>query len=359
MPAPHERDPEETRRQLAAWFERRLGAIDVRLSELRGPGASGFSSDTLLFDATWTARGESRSEALVVRLRPRGFGIFPEYDIAKQFRIQKALAPAGVPLAPMLWLEEDEGFVGAPFYVMGQVAGRIPPDNPIYHAGGWLTELRPQQRAALWWSGLDALAKIHRADWRALGLEFAARHEPGATPLERELAYYRRYLEWTRFGPHPICEQALDWLEKSRPKDEPTVLCWGDSRIGNMIFDQDECRAVLDWEMAALASPELDLGWWIFMDRHHSEGIGLPRLEGLPGRAETVARYEELTGHAVRHLEYYETFAALRFAAIMIRVTQQMKHYGLMPLESDFETSNTAARLLARMLDLPSAVPAE
>ena len=74
-------------------------------------------------------------------------------------RIQHALADTDVPTARMYWLEEDERFLGAPFYLMGRVDGRIPPDNPTYHQAGWLKdELSPGEREALWWSGLEALA---------------------------------------------------------------------------------------------------------------------------------------------------------------------------------------------------------
>ena len=82
------------------------------------------------------------------------------------------------------------------------------------------------------------------------------------------------------------------------------MLLWGDARIGNIIFDGTRPAAVLDWEMVTLGSPEMDLAWSIFLDRHHSEGMGLPRLEGFPSYEETVERYEALTGFEVQDLHY-------------------------------------------------------
>ena len=128
-------------------------------------------------------------------------------------------------------------------------------------------------------------------------------------------------------------------------------LVWGDSRIGNMIFRDFRCVAVLDWEMVTLGNPIEDLGWWLFVDRHHSEGLEAPRLPGFPSREQTVARYEERVGRRVENLEYYEIFAGFRFGVIMIRLAQQMVEYGLMPAESDFETNNIVTRLLAKLLD--------
>jgi aminoglycoside phosphotransferase (APT) family kinase protein len=358
MPAPRNRDIEQTRARLEAWFSARLpGAQDLRISDLAGPGDTGFSNDTLMFDLDWQGADGPQHQSLVVRIEPSGYPVFPEYDLAQQFRIQSLLADSDVPVARMIGEETDPGVLGAPFYVMERVEGRIPPDNPPYHVGGWVTEIEPAARETLWWSGLDALTRIHKIDWKALDLGFLERAEPGATALDRELAYYERYFEWAwtaRYGrPHPVCTPAFEWLRANQPGEEPTVLSWGDARIGNMIFRDTRCVAVLDWEMASLCSPELDLGWWIFMDHHHSAGLDAPRLPGFPSREETVARYEAQTGHRCRNLEYYERFAALRFSVIMIRLAQQLMEYGVMPPDSTFEVDNMPSRLLAGMLDLP------
>jgi aminoglycoside phosphotransferase (APT) family kinase protein len=149
-------------------------------------------------------------------------------------------------------------------------------------------------------------------------------------------------------------EKGLEWLWANRPQEpEPVGLCWGDARIGNMIFSDGRCLAVLDWEMATLGNPEQDFAWAFFLDRHHSEGVGAPRLEGLPGREATMVRYEEKSGLKVKHFHYYEVFAAMRFGVIMMRIGQQLNHYGLIPDESDFEVNNIVTRLLANLLELP------
>jgi aminoglycoside phosphotransferase (APT) family kinase protein len=130
-------------------------------------------------------------------------------------------------------------------------------------------------------------------------------------------------------------------------------LCWGDARIGNMIFDDFRCVAVLDWEMVTLGNPVKDLAWFLFLDHHHSGGIDAPRLEGFPHREETIERWEERTGLSARHVAYYETYAAFRFSVIMIRLAQQLQHYGFLPADATLEVDNIPSRLLARRLDLP------
>ena len=92
----------------------------------------------------------------------------------------------------------------------------------------------------------------------------------------------------------PTAEAALEWLEKNKPTNEPTGIVWGDARVGNIIFADDSSpAAVVDWEMVTLGSPETDFGWAIFVDRHHSEGLGVPRLEGFPDYDETIAFYQD------------------------------------------------------------------
>jgi len=362
VPIPQQRDPELTRTRLGEWLATKLpDAIGLSISELSGPAATGFSNDTLLFDATWTEAGTARTEGLVARIKPSGYQIFPEIDVALQHRVMKILGEhTDVPVPRMWWLEEDERVLGAPFFLMSRVDGDIPADNPPYTMGGWVFDARPDQRERLWWTGFEAMAKVHRLDWRALGFDFLDHPELGKRGLDQQLTYYERYLEWAARGkPQPIAEAALDWVKTNRPSDEePPALCWGDSRISNQIFRDFECVAVLDWEMVTLGNPEQDLGWWIFLDRHFTEGLGIDRPPGFPSYDATVARYQELTGHTVRHLDFYQVFAGLRFAVIMMRVAQMAIEYELMPPDSDMETNNIVTQLLAKMLGLPAPGPA-
>ena len=358
MPTMWKRDLEADRKKLGEWLRDKLpDARDLALSELIAPQSSGFSNDTLLFDLQYTRQGEQRTDKLVVRIAPIGFKVFPTYDLSLQFRTMQLLASTDVPVPRVHWIEqEDDSILGAPFYVMGQVEGRVPPDNPPYHMEGWLKDASPQVRREIWRAGFAAMAKIHRLDWRGAGFSFLAKPELGDVPLDWEIDYYRRYLQWAGRGlSHPTVEAAFEWIEKNKPSGEPIVLVWGDARIGNIIFSGTEPSAVLDWEMVTLGSPEMDVAWAMFLDRHHSEGIDTPRLEGFDSYEDTVACYEELSGFRVRHLHYYQVFAGLRFAIIMIRIAQQLVHYELMDERAgrDFELNNTVTRLLAKLLDLP------
>src|SRR5262245_13459631 len=225
MPTMWQRDLEADRERLTAWLCRRLPeARDVRITDLVAPQSSGFSNETLLFVLECVENGRARRDPLVVRIEPKGMQVFPEYDLGLQFRTMRMLSATDVPVPPVHWIEEeDRSVLGGAFYVMGQVRGRVPTDQPPYHAGGWMTEVSPAERSAIWWGGIETLARIHRLDYRALGFSFLERPQLGATPLDWQIAYYERYLEWVARGrPQPIAEAAFEWIKRHKPVDEPT-----------------------------------------------------------------------------------------------------------------------------------------
>src|SRR5438067_6168645 len=102
--------------------------------------------------------------------------------------------------------------------------------------------------------------------------------------------------------------------------------------------------------MAVIGQPEEGLGWWLFLDRHHSEGCDVPRLAGFPSREATVARYEELLGRDVPDLDYYEAFAGFRFAVVMTRLMTMFMELGLLGYDSDMDRNNTVTKLLGPMV---------
>jgi aminoglycoside phosphotransferase (APT) family kinase protein len=358
MPGPKERDLEATRVALRGWLGSKLpGAEKLEISELSGPSATGFSSDTLLFDASYDIDGESKQERLVARLEPRGFTVFPFNDVSIQYRAMQALRKTDVPVPRMRWLETNQEMLGSAFYVMDRVEGVPVTDTPPYHMGGWVSELGEADQARLWWNGLDALCAIHRLDWRALGFQFLQGPD-GVDPLTRQLDEYESYFCWAvkDRARYAVIQRGLAWLRQNAPAGEPVELCWGDSRPSNQMFRDLECVAVLDWEMVRLGNPVQDVAWWIAIDRCLSEGIGVPRLPGLPTADQTLAHWSAATGLSADHFEYYETLAFLKFSVIMARLGLQMKHYEVAPEDSQMDVSNLASFLLERSLDGATAV---
>lgn len=344
-----QRDIDATRAQLAQWICPRLGADAAEVPEITAPW-NGFSNETLLFDVHWRRRGEQRTERLVARVKPP-VHVFPEYDLRKQYRAMELMGPTGVPVPRMRWYEDDPAVLGAPFFVMDRIDGAIPPDNPTYHVADVCASWSPESRRAAWLDGVAQMARIHRLDWRAAGFGWLDQPRWGPTGLAQQLGYYRHYLGWATDGhPHPTCDPGLRWLEEHAPREERLGLSWGDARVGNMIFADDRCAAVLDWEMAAILDPEADLAWWLFLDWHHSAGFGIDRLAGFPDPSETVAAWEARVDRPARHLPYYEVFAAFRFAVIMIRIAALTAAANL-PIPENFAVDNVPSRRLAELLE--------
>jgi aminoglycoside phosphotransferase (APT) family kinase protein len=351
-------DLEASRVALQAWLgERRPEAEGLVVSDLDVPTASGFSNETIFFDVAWRDGEGEHAERLVARLQTDGPGLYPVYDIGLQHGVMRALQGSGVAVPKMLWLEEDASILGAPFFVMERLDGRVPADDPPFTATGWVLDLTPDERARLCDNGLRQLVAVHAVDPAGLDLDVLARPELGDTPLAQELAFYRRYYEWAAEAERlPVIESAFAWLSANQPAATgPPVISWGDARIGNMMFGERlEVVGVLDWEMAAFGAPEQDLGWWLFMHRHHTEGFDLPHPEGFPRREEVIARYEELSGRRVENVAYYEVLAALRGAVIMVRLARMMTAAGLLPADSGMAENNGSSRILADLLGLPA-----
>jgi aminoglycoside phosphotransferase (APT) family kinase protein len=345
-----ERDQAQTRSALARWLEQRTGAARVEVGELSIPGLSGFSNETLLFDATWDDGAGPLSRGLVVRVEPSGHQVFPSTEFEAQARVLRALSAEGsVPVPEVLWFEEDRSILGARFLAMPRVDGQVPADNPSYHAEGWVTALDDEARATLWMSGIDTMAAIHRIDRAATDLTWIPAPTP-AEQLERDRTY-RAFAAGD--DPYPVVDRAFAVLEATIPSAlaEP-ALCWGDSRIGNMIFAADcSVAAVLDWEMVTVGDPVQDLAWYLLLDRHHHEAFGVPRLSGLPDRAASIARWESASACSAEHLDWYELLGATRYAAILTRVMKLLDASGVLPGGAAMAYDQTGSQLLERLLD--------
>ena len=349
-----ERDLDKTAAQMIAWLAPKLSVppSDVRIEDLEAPLGTGFSSDTLLFELVYTKEGAEHREGLVARLEPEEYIVFPSYDIALQRNVLQKLEGTNVPVPRVRWFEPDSAVLGVPFYIMDRVAGEVPSDNPPMHDEGWIADdLCEAERTTVWWNGFEAMCKVHRLDWKALGFEFLLEPKRGATPLEQQLHYYQEYFEWGMpRDRHPVIAQALDYLEANKPEENQTALCWGDSRLANEIFDNLEVAAVIDWEMARIGDPVQDLAWWLASDRCFSEGLELERLAGIPSHEQTVARWKETTGLDASNLGYYFILALTRFSMQMARIAQYMKKIEIIDEENEFDYENLASITLRRAL---------
>jgi aminoglycoside phosphotransferase (APT) family kinase protein len=111
--------------------------------------------------------------------------------------------------------------------------------------------------------------------------------------------------------------------------------------------------AAIDWEVATVGPPEIDLAHWLFFDQFSTEASGFARLDGWPDRDETVRLYQEMSGHPVVDLEYYDVMQALFMATTLIRQSDNRVERGLAGADTRMGHDNTVTQMLARMLELP------
>jgi aminoglycoside phosphotransferase (APT) family kinase protein len=325
-----------------------LGSVAIEGFE--APSSTGFSSETRIFDLVATGGERPVRDSLVLRCAPRGFQVFPSYDIGRQARVLRALERTPVPVPRVTLVELDASVLGAPFYLMEKVDGRVPPDNPPMHADSFLVELSPAERRALHDSGFDAMCLVHGLDVAALDLP----ELPGSSgsSLAAQLDEYDAYFAWgLDRARYPLIAEALAYLRAHAPRGpEPRALCWGDSRLANQIFDGTRCAALLDWEMVRLGDPVQDLAWWIASDVCFTDGLEIERLAGFPSRDEMAARWRERTGLSTDNLAYYEVLALMRFSIQLARVVLHMKELEMIGASDDFDRDNFASQTLARAL---------
>jgi aminoglycoside phosphotransferase (APT) family kinase protein len=335
------RAPEEIARRLTAWLGTRLpGATAVKVA---APESNGMSSETLLFEIEHP-EPPVRACALRLAADPAAYTVFPVYDMPRQYRTLRVVAEhSDLPVPRVLWLEEDPGPLGAPFFVMERVQGRVPPDvMPYTYEGNWLHAASDAERERLEAASVGLLARLHD---QVPPEEAAFLALPGdGDALRRHVTAQRGYYDWVVEGRarSPLIEAAFDRLEELWPRDPGTpVLNWGDARIGNVVYDGFEPVAVLDWEMAALAPREVDLGWTVYLHRFFQDLTAAFGQRGLPDflrRDRVEARYAQLTGHTPHDMDFHTLYAALRHAIVMLRIAYRQVHFGEASVPADPDT---------------------
>lgn len=353
MATPVARDTADLSATLAGWLRRRLPAEAVTITDLVVPTA-GYSNETILGTATWTPAGDPTrhdSRRFVLRIQPSEHQVFVAPDALRQARVIEQLA--GLVPVPGLWLTEaDAAVLGAPFYLMDRVDGKVPPDLPSWHKRGWAADLAPQMQGRLYDNALQALVRLHGIDWTRL----AFLEPPGTgSHLERYLAQIEDQRRWCepvlRYGAE-IIDAAAAHLRHAPPVVRGEAIVWGDARVGNIIFSEDlSVAAMLDWESATIGPREIDVGWWLMFERFLCEEQGLARLPGVPGRQATIDRYQELSGYELTDIEWFEILAGLVFALINSRIADLLIRAGTVPPAVAAEYVTRVTTMLARWLE--------
>ena len=266
--------------------------------------------------SNWTYRLQYDSHDLVLRRPPAGTKAKSAHDMGREFRLQQALRPVFPYVPEMIAYCEDESVIGAEFYVMRRVDGIIPRRE--------LGVAMPADDVrTLCTNVLDTLIALHKVDVKAARLEHLGK---GAGYTRRQVEgwsdRYRRARTWNV----PRGERIMRWLDANVPATEQICVVHNDFRFDNVVLDRaDPTRviAVLDWEMATLGNPLMDLGnslaYWIQADDDFIARMTRRQPTHLPGmlrRDEVIAYYSERTGTTVEDFTFHEVFGLFRLSVI-------------------------------------------
>ena len=251
----------------------------------------------------------------VLRRPPLGHVLPTAHDMNREFRVMSALAPTDVPVPATRANCQDPDLIGAPFYVMDEV------DGTILRTAEELAELPPETARACGEEVVDVLARIHRVDYEAVGLGDFGRPDGF---LERNLNRWRTQWDKNKATENPGIDEIGRRLHASRPESGAAAIVHGDYRLDNTMLAPDDAGrivAVLDWEMSTLGDPLTDLGLLlIYWGRSGDDAVNRPEstmAPGFPTTDEVVARYADVSGRSVEHLDFYVVFAYYKLAIIV------------------------------------------
>jgi aminoglycoside phosphotransferase (APT) family kinase protein len=294
------------RDRLRAYLAARVpAAAGIEISRLERTG-SGASRETWLVDAQWIEHGARIVRPMIIRRDPTASLL--ETDRRTEFEVLRAAREIPVPVPRMYWLEEDSRWLDRPFMVMERVTGVAP---PVVLPPGESEETRRTIAEEF----VTYLARIHRADWRQLGLEFLGVPSSGTAAARSQAERWEREYYRAKLEERPVLATALHWLSTHLPQRSGIVLVHADYRAGNFLYDCGHITAILDWEMAHLGDPMEDLAWAV-LTFWSSGGV----CQGLLPRDEMIAAYERAGGMPVdaERLFFYEVLGAVKMAVISL-----------------------------------------
>lgn len=270
-----------------------------------------------------------KNRKMVLRRPPFGAKAKSAHDMGREYRILKALKPFFPYCPEPLAYSEDTDIMGCPFYVMEHIQGIILRRN--LPKGMVLT---PAQVERLFQKTVETHYALHRLDYRKIGLEGFGRPE----------GYIRRQVEgWSsryrsaRTPDAPDFESVMAWLNAKQPEDSsyPSII-HNDFKLDNIVLDSCDplnIIGVLDWEMATIGDPLMDigcsLGYWVEPgDPPQMQAMKtLPtHLEGALTRKQVVAYYSRLSGRFVDNYEFYYGFGLFRLAVIAQQIYYRFYH---------------------------------
>lgn len=299
--------------------------LKSQLPELKGEASvtqySGGASN-------WTYCLDYPDQSLILRRAPAGTKAKGAHDMGREFRLQHALQPAYRYVPKMLAFCEEPSVIGTDFYVMEKLTGIIPRKN-LPKA----LRTTPEQTNALCQNVLDCLVELHKVDHEAAGLAHIAK---GAGYIERQISGWSERFRKAKTWNVPSGKSVIQWLEANQPSKENICLTHNDFRFDNVVLDPSDYTkviGVLDWELATLGDPLMDLGntlaYWIEPTDDFLAQATRRQPTHLPGmltRQEVVDYYCDKMDIQVDNFTFYEVYGLFRLAGIVQQIYYRYHH---------------------------------
>ncbi|MHA7057124.1 phosphotransferase family protein [Aquimarina sp. M1] len=287
-------------------------------------------------------------KAYVLRRPPFG-AIKRGHDMGREYTVQSGMYKAFPKVPKMFAYTEDKNILGCPFYIMEKVDGIILNAQEAKKRN--ISASNFKTIADTW---LYTFVELHHIDYEAVGLGGLGKPEGY---VERQVENWSKQYLKAAIDDVPASKKVMTWMQEHQPKKYSYSLVHNDFKYDNVVFKDDswkEVSAVLDWEMATLGDPLMDLGtslgYWTMSTDHEFVQKGIPSptiMEGNPSRSEMVTLYEQKSGRAVDHLVFYYAFGLFKIAVI----AQQIYYRYQKGLTKDprFAQLNKAAALLCNL----------
>ena len=265
---------------------------------------------------------------LILRRPPPGTKAASAHDMAREHRVQAALRPSFPYVPEMVALCQDESVIGSDFYVMERIPGtilrkEIPRD----------LELAPADLGRLCDSMIDRLVDLHQVDPAAAGLADIGK---GPGYVRRQVEGWSRRYRAAKTWNVPSFERVMHWLDANQPDDVAACVIHNDFRLDNLVLapeDPQRIVGILDWEMATVGDPLMDLGgalaYWVeagddrFMHILRRQPTNSP---GMLARQQVVERYADRSGRQIDDWPFYEVFGLFRLATIAQQIYYRYHH---------------------------------
>lgn len=278
--------------------------------------------------SNWTYCLSYPEKEVVLRRAPDGTKAKGAHDMGREHRLQAALKSVYPYVPEMLAHSDDVSIVGAEFYVMEKFNGVIPRTNMPRGLN-----LDQVQCRKLCYNALDSLIELHQVDYKAAGLDHIAKGE-GYT--KRQIDGWTHRYKKAKTWNVPSGKGVIKWLADNMPVKETICLTHNDFRLDNLVLNADEPTeiiGVLDWELATLGDPLMDLGntlaYWVEADDDffaHKTRRQPTHLDGMLTRQEVINYYLEKTGSEVKDFAFYEVYGLFRLAGIVQQIYYRYHH---------------------------------